>query len=133
MNIMNGCDEVIKRSEFYKKMNENLSKHINLFLIDYLNFKEKSKNIWKQAGIEIDEENEESQKEKFKILNETLNKMYMIQNAKEENKKIMIEVNEKNEENKIKKIALIEEEKNEEKNQSQNSQNLNKNKYLNIN
>ena len=127
-----GCDEVIKRSEFYKKMNENLSKHINLFLIDYLNFKEQSKNIWKQAGIEIDEDNEEEQKEKFKLLNETLNKMYAIQNHQEENKKNQTDINENKEENKIKKIALVEEEKTEEKDISQKGQSLNKNKYLKL-
>ena len=125
-----GCDEVIKRSEFYKKMNENLSKHINLFLIDYLNFKEQSKNIWKQAGIEIDEDNEEAQKEKFKLLNETLNKMYAIQNHQEENKKNSTDINENKEENKIKKIALVEEEKTEDI--SQKNQSLNKNKYLKL-
>ena len=113
-------------------MNENLSKHINLFLIDYLNFKEQSKNIWKQAGIEIDEDNEEAQKEKFKLLNETLNKMYAIQNHQEENKKNSTDINENKEENKIKKIALVEEEKTEEKDISQKGQSLNKNKYLKL-
>ena len=79
---------------------------------------------------EIDEDSEEAQKEKFKLLNETLNKMYAIQNHQEENKKNSTDINENKEENKIKKIALVEEEKTEDI--SQKNQSLNKNKYLKL-
>jgi len=133
-----GCNEVIMRSEFYKKMHENLPKHINLLLNDYLIFKELSKNIWKQAGIDIEDNKEkiEIEKDKLKVLNETLDKMYKYNETnKELNKeeKDNRKENAKVEENKIKKYPLVEEEKNNDKlfYMTNEKNNLNNNKILN--
>jgi glycine cleavage system regulatory protein len=58
-----GCKEVLMRNDFHKRMHDNMPKHLNLILNEYLNFKEKSKNLWKQHGIEIEEEKENENKE----------------------------------------------------------------------
>jgi hypothetical protein len=112
-----GCNEVIKRNEFYKRMHDNLPKHINMLLNDYLIFKEKSKKIWKEHGIELEEDNE--CKEKLQILNENFENIYKKvdnnnENQKEEDKK-QEQIKEKIDINKFKKSPLMEEEKNQEK------------------
>lgn len=118
-----GCNENIMRSEFYKKMHDNMSKHLNLFLIDYLNYKENAKNIWKQHGIEFESknfnENKQKEKNEEKIKDEqisnVLKKLETTDENKNEEKKKIKEINIKLEENNIKNSPLIEEEKNEEK------------------
>ena len=122
-----GCNEVIKRNEFLKKMKDNLPKHLNLFLNDYLSYKEKFENICKQHGIIFEEPKGEEVKDEGEEKENLQKKDKVFDKDAENSQKLNNDSNKKHKENqndeicikieeiKPKKSSFVEEEKNEEK------------------